>query len=127
MVRITRSHPGVANHHPYIRIFLIVAIALRTLFVLPPKITTGSFYMSYLSKWPESFVVAESPHGSLMGYVIGKAEGEDNLWHGHVVSSILVAATCCYVTGYLAFSTRRVVPGSCRLCGMLCVSKELVG
>jgi N-terminal acetyltransferase B complex catalytic subunit len=46
--------------------------------------------MSYLSQWPESFVVAESPHGSLMGYVLGKAEGEDNLWHGHV-SALTVA------------------------------------
>ncbi|GAX18920.1 hypothetical protein FisN_8Hh138 [Fistulifera solaris] len=40
--------------------------------------------MSYLSKWPESFVVAEAPQGQLMGYVLGKAEGEDHLWHGHV-------------------------------------------
>ncbi|GKY98492.1 N-acetyltransferase 5 [Mayamaea pseudoterrestris] len=50
----------------------------------------GSFYMSYLSKWPESFVVAESPHGSIMGYVLGKSEGEGNLWHGHV-SAVTVA------------------------------------
>ena len=46
--------------------------------------------MSYLSKWPESFVVAESPHGSIMGYVLGKAEGDDKLWHGHV-SAVTVA------------------------------------
>jgi N-terminal acetyltransferase B complex catalytic subunit len=46
--------------------------------------------MSYLSKWPESFVVAESPHGALMGYVLGKAEGEGPLWHGHV-SALTVA------------------------------------
>jgi len=74
--------------------------------------------MSYLSKWPESFVgtcfdhlmyhlstaldlcipfrsfrswpVAESPHGSLMGYVLGKAEGDGPLWHGHV-SALTVA------------------------------------
>jgi ribosomal protein S18 acetylase RimI-like enzyme len=51
---------------------------------------TGSFYMNYLHQWPESFVVAESPSGSLMGYVIGKAEGEDKLWHGHV-SALTVA------------------------------------
>ncbi|EEC46969.1 predicted protein [Phaeodactylum tricornutum CCAP 1055/1] len=50
----------------------------------------GSFYMAYLSKWPESFVVAESPHGSLMGYVLGKAEGEGKQWHGHV-SAVTVA------------------------------------
>lgn len=46
--------------------------------------------MAYLSKWPESFVVAESPSKSLMGYVIGKAEGEGTLWHGHV-SAVTVA------------------------------------
>ena len=50
----------------------------------------GAFYMSYLSQWPESFVVAESAHGDLMGYVIGKAEGEQKLWHGHV-SAVTVA------------------------------------
>jgi N-terminal acetyltransferase B complex catalytic subunit len=52
----------------------------------------GSFYMSYLSQWPESFVVAESPHGALMGYVLGKAEGEGTLWHGHV-SAVTVSPT----------------------------------
>jgi ribosomal protein S18 acetylase RimI-like enzyme len=83
--------------------------------------------MSYLSKWPESFLgsfiirlkrpseayrvirfgsylltrrctflfvrratVAESPHGALMGYVLGKAEGDGPLWHGHV-SALTVA------------------------------------
>lgn len=46
--------------------------------------------MSYLSRWPESFLVAESPHGSIMGYVLGKAEGEGELWHGHV-SAVTVA------------------------------------
>jgi N-terminal acetyltransferase B complex catalytic subunit len=50
----------------------------------------GAFYMSYLSQWPESFVVAESPSGQLMGYVLGKAEGEGKLWHGHV-SAVTVA------------------------------------
>ncbi len=32
------------------------------------------FYLSYLSQWPECFTVAEAPDGTLMGYVIGKAE-----------------------------------------------------
>lgn len=34
--------------------------------------------------------VAESPHKNLMGYVIGKAEGDGPLWHGHV-SAVTVA------------------------------------
>uniref|UniRef100_A0A6T9YKF7 N-acetyltransferase domain-containing protein n=1 Tax=Asterionellopsis glacialis TaxID=33640 RepID=A0A6T9YKF7_9STRA len=48
------------------------------------------FYMSYMSQWPESFTVAEAPDGSLMGYMLGKAEGEGKLWHGHV-SAVTVA------------------------------------
>jgi len=58
----------------------------------------GSFYLAYLAKWPESFVVAEGPHhddsdnskSQLMGYALGKAEGEGILWHGHV-SALTVA------------------------------------
>jgi N-terminal acetyltransferase B complex catalytic subunit len=34
--------------------------------------------------------VAEAPNKSLMGYVLGKAEGEGKLWHGHV-SAVTVA------------------------------------
>jgi N-terminal acetyltransferase B complex catalytic subunit len=49
-----------------------------------------SFYMSYMSQWPESFTVAEAPNGDLMGYNLGKAEGEGKLWHGHV-SAVTVA------------------------------------
>lgn len=30
------------------------------------------------------FLVAEAPDGNLMGYMLGKAEGEGKLWHGHV-------------------------------------------
>jgi N-terminal acetyltransferase B complex catalytic subunit len=50
-----------------------------------------SFYMSYMSQWPESFLMAQSPHSSQpMGYVLGKAEGYGPLWHGHV-SAVTVA------------------------------------
>jgi N-terminal acetyltransferase B complex catalytic subunit len=49
-----------------------------------------SFYMSYMSKQPEAFTVAESPNNDLMGYMLGKAEGDGNLWHGHV-SAVTVA------------------------------------
>ena len=34
-----------------------------------------SFYLQYLARWPEYFMVAESPSGTLMGYIMGKAEG----------------------------------------------------
>ena len=39
---------------------------------------------------PSCLKVAEAPHGRKMGYVLGKAEGEGNLWHGHV-SAVTVA------------------------------------
>lgn len=34
--------------------------------------------------------MAESSNGELMGYTLGKAEGEGKLWHGHV-SAVTVA------------------------------------
>jgi len=43
-----------------------------------------SFYMQYLAHWPEYFQVLESPNGQIMGYIMGKAEGMGEQWHGHV-------------------------------------------
>lgn len=45
-----------------------------------------SFYMLYLAHWPEYFQVAESPSGDIMGYIMGKAEGHGENWHGHVTA-----------------------------------------
>lgn len=67
-----------------------------------------SFYLQYLAHWPEYFQVAESPSGEIMGYskyhliiclykekllilyffllVMGKAEGMNENWHGHVTA-----------------------------------------
>ncbi|KAL1459982.1 hypothetical protein WDU94_011924 [Cyamophila willieti] len=45
-----------------------------------------SFYMQYLAHWPEYFQVAESPSGEIMGYIMGKAEGHGDKWHGHVTA-----------------------------------------
>ncbi|EGI59833.1 N-alpha-acetyltransferase 20, NatB catalytic subunit [Trachymyrmex zeteki] len=45
-----------------------------------------SFYMHYLSHWPEYIQVAESPSGEIMGYIMGKAEGHGENWHGHVTA-----------------------------------------
>jgi N-terminal acetyltransferase B complex catalytic subunit len=36
-----------------------------------------SFYLSYLSEWPDLSYTQLSPSGRIMGYVIGKAEGQD--------------------------------------------------
>jgi len=44
------------------------------------------FYLSYMAHWPEYLQVAESPTGRIMGYIMGKAEGQlaNEQWHGHV-------------------------------------------
>jgi len=44
------------------------------------------FYMQYLAHWPEYFQVLESPTGQIMGYIMGKAEGMGEQWHGHVTA-----------------------------------------
>ncbi|XP_045170066.1 N-alpha-acetyltransferase 20-like [Mercenaria mercenaria] len=44
------------------------------------------FYMQYMAHWPEYFQVAESPSGEIMGYIMGKAEGNGEQWHGHVTA-----------------------------------------
>ena len=44
------------------------------------------FYLTYLAKWPEYCQMAEGPGKQAMGYVLGKSEGEGELWHGHVTA-----------------------------------------
>ncbi|CAM9342792.1 unnamed protein product [Ectocarpus fasciculatus] len=44
------------------------------------------FYLTYLSSWPSLCASYEDPSGRLMGYILGKAEGKDELWHGHVTA-----------------------------------------
>ena len=34
-------------------------------------------------------MVAESPSGDLMGYIMGKSEGQNENWHGHVTAIML--------------------------------------
>lgn len=45
-----------------------------------------SFYMQYLATWPGMCAVYEDANSRMMGYVLGKAEGQENLWHGHVTA-----------------------------------------
>ncbi|XP_064465252.1 N-alpha-acetyltransferase 20-like isoform X1 [Ornithodoros turicata] len=45
-----------------------------------------SFYLQYVTHWPEYFQVAQAPNGDIMGYIMGKAEGLDENWHGHVTA-----------------------------------------
>eukprot|EP00823_Brevimastigomonas_motovehiculus_P004271 TRINITY_DN2774_c0_g1_i1.p1 TRINITY_DN2774_c0_g1~~TRINITY_DN2774_c0_g1_i1.p1 ORF type:complete len:173 (-),score=18.28 TRINITY_DN2774_c0_g1_i1:381-899(-) len=44
------------------------------------------FYFSYLAKWPSLSIVSEAPNDHLAGYIIGKAEGLEKNWHGHVTA-----------------------------------------
>ena len=44
------------------------------------------FYLQYVSTWPSLCATFEDPSGRLMGYILGKAEGDKNLWHGHVTA-----------------------------------------
>jgi len=48
------------------------------------------FYLRYLSRWPEYFLAAQSPNRECMGYIMGKAEGVGDNWHGHI-SAVTVA------------------------------------
>ncbi|KAJ2776285.1 N(alpha)-acetyltransferase 20, NatB catalytic subunit [Coemansia javaensis] len=52
-----------------------------------------SFYLSYLSQWPDLFTLAESADGRMMAYLMGKVEGEGADWHGHV-TALTVAPEC---------------------------------
>ena len=45
-----------------------------------------SFYLTYLAMWPEYCQMAEGPGHQAMGYILGKAEGSGELWHGHVTA-----------------------------------------
>ncbi|KAJ2343632.1 N(alpha)-acetyltransferase 20, NatB catalytic subunit, partial [Coemansia sp. RSA 2618] len=51
------------------------------------------FYLKYMSSWPDLFTVAESPSKALMGYSMGKVEGQREEWHGHV-TALTVAPEC---------------------------------
>eukprot|EP00899_Mesostigma_viride_P024582 jgi/Mesvir1/5308/Mv15404-RA.1 len=45
-----------------------------------------AFYMQYLATWPDYFLVAKGPGKQCMGYIMGKAEGLGENWHGHVTA-----------------------------------------
>jgi len=44
------------------------------------------FYLSYLARWPTLFTAVENPEGKIMGYIMGKTEGQSKDWHGHVTA-----------------------------------------
>ncbi len=44
------------------------------------------FYLQYLANWPEYCITADGPGKEIMGYILGKSEGEGVKWHGHVTA-----------------------------------------
>lgn len=42
--------------------------------------------MSYFCRWPDYSLIACGPNDVPMGYIIGKAEGKQKDWHGHVTA-----------------------------------------
>lgn len=53
-----------------------------------------SFYFHYFAKWPDYFTVAENASsGKMMGYIMGKSEGINEKWHGHV-TAVTVTPDC---------------------------------
>lgn len=45
-----------------------------------------TFYLHYLVRWPDYFIVGEHPSGDMMAYIMGKVEGDGENWHGHVTA-----------------------------------------
>lgn len=43
-----------------------------------------TFYLHYLVRWPDCFIAADHSNGDMMAYIMGKVEGQDDNWHGHV-------------------------------------------
>ena len=44
------------------------------------------FYMQYVATWPSLCACYEDCNGRMMGYILGKVEGDAKLWHGHVTA-----------------------------------------
>lgn len=44
------------------------------------------FYLQYLANWPEYCITADGPGKEIMGYILGKSEGDGVKWHGHVTA-----------------------------------------
>lgn len=46
-----------------------------------------NFYLEYFVNWPELCIIAEAPDSTVVGYIIGKVEGDKpEEWHGHVTA-----------------------------------------
>ena len=69
VLSLSRSWPY--KHKPASN--LNVSLAPKPINLDPLTETYGvGFYLQYLARWPEYFLVAESPAGDLCGYIMGK-------------------------------------------------------
>ncbi|GAU97837.1 hypothetical protein RvY_09066-2 [Ramazzottius varieornatus] len=46
----------------------------------------AGFYLHYLTSWPDLFLVALDPNGLIIGYIMGKVEGDGMNWHSHITA-----------------------------------------
>ena len=81
---------------------MVVRVVFVTLSICRTRASTGAqlgteftltclqynlpFYLQYLANWPEYCLMAECAGGQAMGYILGKVEGADSDWHGHVTA-----------------------------------------
>ncbi|XP_055335321.1 uncharacterized protein LOC129602016 [Paramacrobiotus metropolitanus] len=46
----------------------------------------AGFYLHYFLTWPDLFLVAVDPNKEIIGYIMGKVEGEGTNWHSHITA-----------------------------------------
>jgi len=46
----------------------------------------AGFYLQYLVTWPDLFLVAVDPNNVIIGYIMGKVEGDGANWHSHITA-----------------------------------------
>jgi N-terminal acetyltransferase B complex catalytic subunit len=68
-------------------------------------------------QWPSLCAVCEAPNGQLMGYILGKAEGQGKLWHGHG-RTILRLLACLFLLVFLSVVTAVTVSPDYRRLGI---------
>ncbi len=44
------------------------------------------FYLEYLTQWPSLFFKSEEFNDNISGYMMGKTEGSNELWHTHITA-----------------------------------------
>jgi len=62
----------------------------------------AGFYMHYFLSWPDLFLVAVDCSNTIIGYIMGKVEGEGDNWHSHITAlSVDLYHRRCGIATYL--------------------------